>query len=86
MSLINAIAAEQLCNGNGDPDAPLAPGERVSLVRFCPIDGCDWILPVEWRRVGYPTPTRVRSLTDRDRLCLEHVAGHGAAAETGAQS
>lgn len=73
---LERAVVEQLRNGFGDLSAPLAPGEYVHAANTCPHDGCDWTLPIEWRRESQLMPTRFRGYLETDALCRAHMEQH----------
>lgn len=71
---LHSMAAATIRDGYGIPSAPLSDGEYVSAGKACPHEGCDWELPVEWRKGA--TITRLRGTIETDRLCQQHLETH----------
>lgn len=68
------LTDEQINTGFGDPNAPLAEGERVVYAAGCNHPGCKWTLDIEWRRGG--TTTRLRGYGESMALCRAHLELH----------
>ncbi|WP_280186266.1 MULTISPECIES: hypothetical protein [Nocardia] len=76
---IARAAAEQIRHGFGDLTAPLAEGEYVHSAKTCPHEGCDWMLPMEWRNERNAQTTRLRGLLEADALAQGHLEEHALA-------